>query len=179
MLTLSGQETGAPHTRKQGRRFTEISTAYGDLETNADTQGSSFNLPNINDSRSASKSSVSSIELDLLKSPRVVLSKSDALLEAKSSRRLERKVRWHRSLSVNPDALPNYPLGSQASSSFYRSSTTSLLSVGGRTEQYLSTKSGMNALWKFLKGKAGEKNLLFWLDAERIKYYNNDADRQR
>lgn len=185
---MSGQEAGPAHTFKQRRRYTdasryvEASTANGDLETNVDTQGvidpksSSVILPDINASRS---SSMSSVELDLIRSPRVVVSKSDAELEAKSSRRLERKVRWHRSLSVTPDPTPSYPLESQASSSYYRSSSASLLSGEGRNDQYLSTKSGMNALWKFLKGKAGEKNLLCWLDAERIKYYSSDAEGQR
>ncbi len=36
----------------------------------------------------------------------------------------------------------------------------------------LGTKSGMTAFWQFLKGKAGEANWLFWLDAERVKYYD-------
>lgn len=181
LLTSSGQGDTAPHAWKQGRRCTDTSTTYQDLETNGgiDSKSSAFNLPDISTSRSVSRST-SSTEVELPRSPRVMLSKSNAELEAKPSRKLERKVRWHRSLSVEPDALPTYTLGRQASSSYYRSSTASLLSDGGgRPEQYLNTKSGMNALWKFLKGKAGEKNLLFWLDAERIKYYNSDADRQR
>ena len=44
--------------------------------------------------------------------------------------------------------------------------------------QLLSTKSGMRALLQFLKGKAGEKNWLFWLDAERVKYYKG-SEQQR
>lgn len=43
----------------------------------------------------------------------------------------------------------------------------------------LASKSGMNALWKFLRGKAGEKNWLFWLDAERVKYHSDSPDQQR
>ena len=43
----------------------------------------------------------------------------------------------------------------------------------------LGTKSGMNAFWKFLRGKAGERNWLFWLDAERVKYYQKPINQQR
>ena len=43
----------------------------------------------------------------------------------------------------------------------------------------LGTKSGMSAFWKFLRGKAGERNWLFWLDAERVKYYQKPIDQQR
>ena len=44
---------------------------------------------------------------------------------------------------------------------------------------YLGTKSGMNALWKFLKGTMGERNWLFWLDAEHVKYSSKHVDQQR
>ena len=44
---------------------------------------------------------------------------------------------------------------------------------------YLGTKSGMNALWKFLKGTMGERNWLFWLDAEHVKYSSKHIDQQR
>ena len=44
---------------------------------------------------------------------------------------------------------------------------------------FLGTKSGMNALWKFLKGTMGERNWLFWLDAEHVKYYTRHIDQQR
>ena len=37
----------------------------------------------------------------------------------------------------------------------------------------------MGLFWRFLRGKAGEKNWLFWLDAERIKYYSLPTDQQR
>ena len=37
--------------------------------------------------------------------------------------------------------------------------------------EVFSSKSGMSAFWKFLKGTAGERNWLFWLDAERVKYF--------
>ena len=43
----------------------------------------------------------------------------------------------------------------------------------------IDSKSGMSALWKFLRGKAGEKNWLFWLDAERVTYHTNPLDQQR
>jgi len=45
--------------------------------------------------------------------------------------------------------------------------------------EILGTKSGMGALWRFLRGTAGEKNWLFWLDAERVKYYHKPTDQQR
>ena len=44
---------------------------------------------------------------------------------------------------------------------------------------FLGTKSGMSALWKFLRGTVGERNWLFWLDAERVKYYSKPIDQQR
>ncbi len=43
----------------------------------------------------------------------------------------------------------------------------------------ISSKSGMKNFWKFLRGKAGEKNWLFWLDAERVSYHTNPIDQQR
>lgn len=171
-LLASTEDAGLLAWKTQGKE-TSIVT-YHDLEGSAEGQRSSdtkmkqdsFNLPEIN----KANRSWSSAELDVSKSLKIVSSKSDAELDTKPSDKLERRVRWHRSLSVEPGALPTYL------SSFTQkfSDTTSV-----QTENFLSTKSGMNALWKFLQGKAGEKNLLFWLDAERIKYYNNTADQQR
>ncbi len=43
----------------------------------------------------------------------------------------------------------------------------------------LGSKSGMKMFWKFLRGKAGEKNWLFWLDAERVGYHTNPTYQQR
>jgi len=40
--------------------------------------------------------------------------------------------------------------------------------------EVFSSKSGMTAFWKFLKGTAGERNWLFWLDAERVKYFEGN-----
>ena len=45
--------------------------------------------------------------------------------------------------------------------------------------EIIGTKSGMSALWKFLRGTMGERNWLFWLDAERIKYHTKPIDQQR
>lgn len=45
--------------------------------------------------------------------------------------------------------------------------------------EFIGTKSGMSALWKFLRGTMGERNWLFWLDAERIKYHIKPIDQQR
>jgi hypothetical protein len=44
---------------------------------------------------------------------------------------------------------------------------------------FIGTKSGMSALWKFLWGTMGERNWLFWVDAERVKYYTKPVNRQR
>ncbi len=44
---------------------------------------------------------------------------------------------------------------------------------------FIGTKSGMSALWKFLWGTMGERNWLFWVDAERIQYYTKPINRQR
>lgn len=176
LTSPASQEHVAPQAQRLHRQFTETSTTYRTVlgsEVGISTKRRAFNLPDISTRGGGIGRSP---EPELPRSPRVLVSKSDAELEAKPSRKLERKVRWHRSLSVEPDDMPTYTLATQASSLYYRSSTTSLIS-SERAE--LSTKSGMHALWKFLKGKAGEKNLLFWLDAERIKYYKNDTDRQR
>ena len=43
----------------------------------------------------------------------------------------------------------------------------------------IASKSGMKHFWKFLRGKAGEKNWLFYLDAERVSYHSNPLDQQR
>lgn len=43
----------------------------------------------------------------------------------------------------------------------------------------IGSKSGMKMFWKFLRGKAGEKNWLFWLDAERVGYHTNPTYQQR
>ena len=45
--------------------------------------------------------------------------------------------------------------------------------------EFIGTKSGMSALWKFLRGTMGERNWLFWLDAERVKYHTKPIDQQR
>ena len=45
--------------------------------------------------------------------------------------------------------------------------------------EFLGTKSGMSALWKFLRGTMGERNWLFWLDTERVRYYTKPIDQQR
>ena len=59
-----------------------------------------------------------------------------------------------------------------SSNSFPKMSAENMAAVVG-------TKSGMNALWKFLKGTMGERNWLFWLDAEHIKYHTKPIDQQR
>lgn len=101
---------------------------------------------------------------------RVTASKSDTEMEAGPSHKLDRRVRWHASVSVDLEALGLCGAGDNVSAS----SSSKFKGL-----EFLSTKCGMNALWKFLKGKAGEKNLLFWLDAERIKYYAKDIEQLR
>lgn len=113
-------------------------------------------------------------------------SKSDAQFYPHSRERSGQRVRWHRSLSVGPEILTRSVGSPQRRRQLCASSSSdSMLSESADTAlecsvyrgmnvedaHYLSTKSGMTALWKFLKGKAGEKNWLFWLDAERVKYY--------
>jgi hypothetical protein len=181
LLTSASPEV--PIARKSKKCTIETSVIYQDLEAIEENQSqwsaenkmkkqsSPLNLPEI--SGSGLSRSGSSVEFEAPRSPGVVLSKSDAELDVKSSsNRLERRVKWHRSLSVEPGSLPTY-------ASTLKSKSNSTSELNGKPGPLLGTKSGMNALWKFLKGKVGEKNLLFWLDAERIKYYTDDTDRQR
>lgn len=155
-------------------------------------QRDEFNLPEINFVNSDDLSSAADLStseqdpfakhLDILTS-----SKSDAQLDPQPHGRSERRVR----LSMDPEVLTlsggspqrRKRLGAFRSSESVPSAMGSCIgsvSRGMNVEDvyFLSTKSGMSALWKFLKGKAGEKNWLFWLDAERVKYYKG-IDQQR
>ena len=132
------------------------------------------------------KRSASSIELQASRLPGIMGSKSDAELETNLPYR--RKVTWHESLFTTPE-VTGVPRSRPRSNSYFCEGRDSLRHVPSVStpafskvtwkDHILSTKSGMNSLWKFLKGKAGEKNLLFWLDAERIRYCNSEAEQQR
>lgn len=112
-----------------------------------------------------------------------------ATITTSGTKRPNRRVKWHRSLSVDPVLTPPttttggpHPAGGGDEGSMTRSSSTPSVAerlMSNRAMQFLSSKSGMSTLWRFLKGKAGEKNLLFWLDAERIKYYSSQEERHR
>ena len=51
--------------------------------------------------------------------------------------------------------------------------------VPGLSPNVLSSKRGMGLFWRFLQGTAGEKNWLFWLDSERIKYCSSQQEKMR
>lgn len=115
-----------------------------------------------------------------IKPTAVTCSKSDAELESKLNPRSRQRVKWHR-MSASP--RPDISVAAERSKSLENTSIASLrgkhVLMSDDDIQFLSTKSGMTALWKFLRGKAGEKNWLFWLDVERVKYYSKSIDQQR
>ena len=55
----------------------------------------------------------------------------------------------------------------------------SIMRMTAEDFDFIGTKSGMSALWRFLRGTMGERNWLFWVDAERVKYYTKPVNRQR
>ena len=160
--------------------------------------GEEFNLPEINfvssDHQSSAVDLLKSEQEPLSKHPRdLTSSKSDAQLDSQPCGRGRRRVQWCRRLSAGPEIMTlscgspqqrNQLDISRSSDSVLCESAirafTGSVSTGMCMEDvnFLSTKSGMSKLWKFLKGKAGEKNWLFWLDAERVKYYTG-IDQQR
>ena len=148
------------------------------LETSAPTEKESSSTLNLPEISYQSISDVSTVDLELPSKPSgIPVSRSDAVLETKKG---GRRVRWHRSLSVDPDVLVPPASGSESLSlSNVHPDTTRRTNSEPYERLFLCSKSDMTALWKFLKGKAGERNWLFWLDAERIKYYSSDADQQR
>lgn len=104
----------------------------------------------------------------------VVASRSNIELEL----RPKKTVKWHRSLSMDLEDLTLLSSAKDKRSSASTSVAEQLMNA--RAMQYLSSKCGMSALWKFLQGTAGERNWLFWLDAERIKYYSSrEVDQHR
>ena len=146
------------------------SVEVNDMESQMKTSGLSLPDIGISGNECSIKDTTSTIDLNK-HSPVIAASKSDVILESKSSRK---RVKWQRSLSVEQELLsPTSPLVQSLTSG------DSGKIIGVKSCQYLATKSGMSAFWKFLKGKAGERNLLFWLDAERITYYKNSLDQQR
>ena len=133
------------------------------------------------------KRSSSSIEFQAPKLPGITGSKSDAELEANMPHR--RKVTWHESSFASrefagvprsrPHSYSNFCEDNRDSLRQFPSVSSPTFSKVTWKDHILSTKSGMDSLWKFLKGKTGEKNLFFWLDAERIKYCNSEAEQRR
>lgn len=130
------------------------------------SKGSNTNLPSQHNWKSQRSQSLSSSQIDL----------------QVSTAKQERSARKKRSLSVGPESIGLHRGSVQRKKLglLPRMSTISLsqsLDLGLDMKsnpsftQLISTKSGMTEFWKFLKGKAGEKNWVFWLDAERVKHY--------
>lgn len=168
-FSYTGRQPGASVTETNDLQLQALAKHTGN-------ESNTFNLPEISFNNSVN-ADISSVD-DAIESARtevVTHSKSDAEIESsRSARKLSRRVNWKRSMSVSPELLTS-PEGAN---------WNTMAALGGKMMrvkdlQFLSTKSGMSALWKFLKGKAGERNLLFWLDAERIKHFNKESDRQR
>ena len=113
-------------------------------------------------------------------------SQSDMQLNARMQERSGRRFKWRRSSSVEPETLTGSVqrrklglLSRLTDSSLSESLDTGMdIKANLQFVQLLSTKSGMTEFWKFLKGKAGENNWLFWLDAERIKYYEGKEQKR-
>lgn len=123
---------------------------------------------------------VATSDLNSTKPLAVAASKSYMEMES-GPRKQERRVKWHRSLSMDPGDLSLSGHTRERRISFARSSFSTVADklMSAKAMHFLSSKCGMSSLWKFLKGTAGERNWLFWLDAERIKYYSKDMDQQR
>ena len=118
----------------------------------------------------------STIDLASMKHSAIGVSKSNAELESRVIHKPRQRVTWHRSVSVSPNRLTSHrPI---EKSPDFKSDSKKVM-ITAEDVQFLSTKSGMSALWKFLKGKAGERNWLFWLDAERVKYFSKSIEQQR
>lgn len=145
-------------------------------------------LPSINNSSSSSciVEDVSTISLHTSRRvPAISKSKSDIELgNKKASVNLVQQPRTtvvhSRSSSVDlTGTLPQVSGQGQT----HRDDESSVKSNGDKLSkkepQFIGSKSGMRTLWKFLQGKAGEKNWLFWLDAERVKYHSSPLDQQR
>ena len=144
-------------------------------------------LPSISNSSSSNcfSEDVSTISLHTSRrAPGISTSKSDIELGNKKQASTNRaqqpsttraKIVRERSLSV--DLIGTLPRVSEQGQT-HRDDESSI-KLSEKDSQFIGSKSGMRALWKFLQGKAGEKNWLFWLDAERLKYHSRPLDQQR
>ncbi len=169
MPTMSAWRTGIIPSQANHQLLQLTSLRVNDME---DT--SALNLPDIGTRTNANNMKNTTSAVGLNNNLSVAVSKFDAVLEIKP---VGKKVKWQRSWSVDQElaVTPSSPVARS------HGSATSTSVGGGKVEsvKYLATKSGMGAFWKFLKGKVGERNLLFWLDAERITYFDNDQDQKR
>ena len=86
-------------------------------------------------------------------------------------------------LSPSPSCHGNSPSiprsASRRSTSFSDSKMATKLSDIQRELNMLTSKSGMNSFRKFLSGKAGERNWLYWLDVEQLRTCDKPDDQQR
>ena len=65
------------------------------------------------------------------------------------------------------------------SATFSDSKMATKLSKMERELNMLTSKSGMNWFRKFLSGKTGERNWLYWLDVEQLRTCDKPDDQQR
>ena len=72
------------------------------------------------------------------------------------------------------------PFRRSSSVSLSRRPSTSGSAHGSSAElAMLFSKSGMGLFRKFLQNKPGERNLLFWLDVEQVKYIDSPGEVQK
>lgn len=120
----------------------------------------------------------------------VPLSKSNVELGSKGQQRhssgsvmsLVSQQRVHEQVNQNvgiPCIVLDDGSPKRAGCSRTRSSGKDSMKMTAEDFEFVGSKSGMSALWKFLRGTMGERNWLFWLDAERIKYFTKAIDQQR
>ena len=108
-------------------------------------------------------------------------SKSDIQL-ANASRNLSPQydvTKRHRSISLVDVPLAHLRPVNSTDSAADRKLHLEAAALSAEDLQLLASKSAMGALWRFLRGKAGERNWLFWLDAERVKYCSKPIDQKR
>ena len=114
----------------------------------------------------------------------VSASKSDIELGSKKKSVSSRQTHQHQqkveklSSEISCIVLEDVSPPDQAQTSSHKSSK-GYAKMSAEELAFLGTKSGMSSLWKFLKGTMGERNWLFWLDAEHVKYNTKPIDQQR
>ena len=106
--------------------------------------------------------------------------RSNSSLKSPSQQKLLQKqptvdVPWIVLDEESPEKAEGRSTGSSRSSAV----KGSIMRMTAEDFDFIGTKSGMSALWKFLRGTMGERNWLFWVDAERVKYYTKPVNRQR